>query len=109
MDAALDSVLTATKLAAMMLITFVLREYLTVDAMNPQTFASRVMTVRGRKEIRAEEERVFFYENPRDPETTQALKVACRELNRRKLQRGGRLLIYETSPPSERDRPGQFD
>jgi hypothetical protein len=109
LDAALDSVLTATKLAAMMLITFVLREYLTVDAMNPQTFASRVMTVRGRKEIRAEEERVFFYENPRDPETNQALKVACRELNRRKLQRGGRLLIYETSPPSERDRPGQFD
>jgi hypothetical protein len=108
LDPALDSILTATKLAAMMLITFVLREYLTVEAMNPQTFVSRILTMSGRKELRAGEERVIFYENPRDPEINQALRVACRRLNRRKLQREGRRLLYEVSPPRDLHQLGQF-
>ena len=98
-DVALDSVLTALKLTAAMLISFVLREYLPV-AMSPQTFLSRVLSVRGRKELRPGEERVVLYENPRDPEVNTALQGACAALNRRKLQRDGRRLRFETSPPT---------
>lgn len=97
-DVALDSVLTAFKLTAAMLISFVLREYLSSRAMTSLTFLSRVMTVQGRKELRPGEERVIFYENPRDPEINTAIDEACVKLNRRKLTRSGRKLLFETAP-----------
>ncbi len=96
-DVELDSVLTAMKLTASMLISFVLREYLPV-AMSPQTFLSRVLTVQGRKELRPDEERVVLFENPRDPEINAVVQGACEELNRRKLTRDGRRLRFEIAP-----------
>ena len=107
-DVALDSVLTALKLTAAMLISFVLREYLAERAMSPQTFLSRVLTVSGRKELRPGEERVVFYENPRDPEINAVLARACQELNRRKLERDGRSLRFETAPGADLGDSGQF-
>jgi hypothetical protein len=93
-DVALDSVLTAFKLTAAMLISFVLREYFASRPMSPETFVARVMTVSGRKELRPGEEQVVFYENPRDPEINIAMAAACDELNRRKLKRTGRRLRF---------------
>ena len=56
----------------------------------------RVFGVRGRRETYAAEQRVIFFENPRDPEVNAALVAACRALNAQKLTRAGRRLLYET-------------
>jgi hypothetical protein len=96
-----DEILTATKLTAAQLISFVLRLYLLVLPMTPETFVNRVFPMRGRKELEPEQERVVFYENPRDPEVTEALRDACRRLNARHLQREGRRLSYAVEPAPE--------
>ena len=98
-DVALDSTLTATKLAASLLLGFALREYLPAVPMSPQTFLSRVLPVTGRRETRPDEEHVVFQANPRDPEVTEALQDACRRLNKRALKRDGRRLRYEVEEP----------
>lgn len=95
-DVAQDTILTATKLTLSLLITFVLREYLSSLAMSPDTFASRIFGFSGRREVHATEEHVIFYENPRDPAANQAVAEACRRLNERKLRREKRLLFYWT-------------
>jgi hypothetical protein len=99
LDVALDTVLTATKLTAALLITFVVREYLAAMPMTPQTFASRLFGTRGRRETRPDEERVVFYENPRDPAVNAALADACERLNKRRLVRDDRKLSYALEPP----------
>jgi hypothetical protein len=110
LDVAQDEVLTATKLTSSQLITFTLRQYLKGYPMTPETFVTRVFTVHGRKEIepKRERERIIFYENPRDPEVTEALRDACRRLNRRRLQREGRRLCYVVEPVPEIG-AGRFD
>jgi hypothetical protein len=106
LDVAQDTILTATKLTAAMLISFVLREYLPSMSMTPQTFVQRVLSVHGRKEIRREQELVVFYENPRDPLVNDVLSKACEQLNRRALLRDGRRLrfIVEQQPLAARGR-----
>ena len=94
LDVALDSVLTAFKLAAAFLITFALREYLGSKTMTAATFVARVLSIQGRRELDSGEERIVFYENPRDPEINAVLAKACTRLNKRNLQRKGRRLCY---------------
>lgn len=94
LDVAQDTILTATKLTAVQLITFALREYLPVMPMTPHTFLQRILTIRGRKEISPDQEVVVFYENPRDPLINDALRDACVRLNRRSLQRDDRRLRF---------------
>jgi len=105
LDVALDKVLTATKLTAALLITFVVREYLCAMPMTPQTFASRLFSIRGRRETRPGDEHIVFYENPRDPEVNATLADACRRLNKRRLVRDGRKLSYAVEPPPRKTRP----
>lgn len=93
-DVALDMILTATKLTASLLIAFVLREYLAGSHLSPQTFLSRVFNLRGRREIAGQEERITFYENPRDPRINEVMAAACQRLNSRRLTRKGRCLVY---------------
>ena len=102
LDVSLDSVLTAVKLATAFLITFVLREYLGFRAMTAATFVAHVLSIRGRREIRPDEERIVFYENPRDPEINEVLTKACARLNERNLQRGGRRLRYSIEAPPKK-------
>jgi hypothetical protein len=99
LDTTQDTILTAAKLTALLLISFVLREYLTAMPMTPQTFVQRVLSIRGRKETSPDAERVVFYENPRDPQINDALRAACERLNRRKLQRDDRRLSFAVEPP----------
>jgi hypothetical protein len=94
LDVALDSVLTAAKLTAAFLIAFVLREYLGFKPMTAAIFVARVLSIRGRRELCPDEERIVFYKNPRDPEINEAIAKACVGLNQRNLQRGGRRLSY---------------
>jgi hypothetical protein len=94
LDVALDSVLTAVKLAAAFLVTFVLREYLGSKPMTAAAFVAHVLSIRGRREILPDEERIVFYKNPRDPEINEVLAKACARLNERNLQRGNRRLSY---------------
>ena len=104
LDVAQDTILTAAKLTAMQLITFVLRIYMTAMAMTPETFVSRVFPMRGRKEVEPTVERIIFYENPCDPDVDKALHAACCALNERDLQREGRRLRYvvEAAPAPDR-------
>lgn len=105
LDTAQDTILTATKLTALQLISFALREYLPTMPMTPQTFIQRVLSVRGRKETSPDEQLVVFYENPRDPAINDVLRDACERLNRRKLQRDDRRLRFAVEPPpAARDR-----
>jgi predicted nucleic acid-binding Zn-ribbon protein len=99
LDVALDTILTATKLTALQLIVFVLREYLVGYSMTPLTFVSRLLTTKGRLIRRESEEVIVFYENPRDPEMIGALRVAVERLNSRGLTRHGRILRYVVEPP----------
>jgi hypothetical protein len=94
LDVAQDSILTAAKLTALQLISFVLRLYFLDRPMTPETFINRILPIRGRKEIETAVERIYFYDNPRDPEMTAALEDACRHLNERNLHRDGRRLLY---------------
>ena len=102
LDVSLDSVLTAFKLATAFLIAFALREYFGFKAMTAATFVAHVLSVRGRREIRPDEERIVFYENPRGPEINEALTKACARLNERNLQRGGRRLRYGLEAPPKK-------
>jgi hypothetical protein len=104
LDTTQDTILTATKLTALQLISFVLREYLPTMPMTPATFVQRVLSVRGRKETSPDHELVTFYENPRDPAVNDALRDACDRLNRRKLLRDDRRLSFAVEPP-----PARFD
>lgn len=99
LDVEADKILTATKLALLLLATFALREYLPCLAISPRTFLTRVMPLQGRREIGKSDEEVVFYENPRDPEVTVGLRTACESLNKRRLQRDGRSLHYRVEAP----------
>jgi len=99
LDVALDMILTATKLTALQLILFAIREYLVGYSMTAMTFISRLLTTRGRLMRRDNEEVIVFYENPRDPEMVGALRIAAEHLNRRGLAREGRALRYVVEPP----------
>jgi hypothetical protein len=99
LDTTQDTILTATKLTALQLISFAVREYLPTMPMTPQTFLQRVLPMRGRKEISPDQELVVFYENIRDPLVTAALRDACERLNRRKLLRDDRRLRFAVEPP----------
>ncbi len=105
LDVALDSVMTAFKLIAFLLITFVLHEYLSLRKMTAETFARRILPYHGRREERPDEIVVVFYENPRDPEMNTALAQACAELERRGLTRDGRRLRYRMEQSQEKQRP----
>jgi len=91
-------ILTAIKLTAAQLISFSLREYLPAMPMTIETFVRRVFSVKGRREVTSNEERIVFYEIPRDPKVTAALHDACRRLDGRSLQRLGRRLRYAVAP-----------
>jgi len=94
LDVAQDMILTALKLTAAQLIAFVLREYLSSMKMTPDTFKSRVLPTRGRREIYETHERVVFYVNPRDPQVKEALTLACQTLNERNIVREERRVSY---------------
>ncbi|HET7505306.1 MAG TPA: hypothetical protein VFK02_30010 [Kofleriaceae bacterium] len=98
LDTTQDTILTATKLTALQLISFALREYLPSMPMTPQTFIQRVLSVPGRKQIDRNQELIVFYENPRDPLVTEALRDACSRLNRRSLRRQDRRLRFAVEP-----------
>lgn len=107
LDVTQDTILTAAKLTAAQLISFVLREYLPSMPMTPQTFVQRILCVHGRKEITSDHELVVFYENPRDPLINEALRKACDRINRRGLRRNNRKLRFAVeSSPTKR---GRFD
>lgn len=99
LDITQDTILTAAKLTAAQLISFVLREYLPSMPMTPQTFVQRVLSVHGRKEVTHDRELVILYENPRDPLINEALRKACERISQRNLRRGNRELRFAVEPP----------
>ena len=67
--------------------------------MTTMTFVARLLTTRGRLVRRPNEMIVVFYENPRDPEMGDVLRLAAERLNSRGLAREGRPLRYVVEPP----------
>lgn len=105
LDTTQDTILTATKLTAVQLISFAIREYLPSMLMTPQTFIQRVLSIHGRKQIDRDQELVVLYENPRDPIINEALRDACARLNKRALRREDRRLRFVVEPaPMKRGR-----
>jgi hypothetical protein len=83
LDTTQDTIRTATKLTALQLISFALREYLPSMPMRPQTFIQRALYISGRKaekQIDRDQELVIFYEKPRDPQVNEALRDACAQV-----------------------------
>ena len=101
LDVAQDMILTALKLTAAQLIAFVLREYLPSMKMTPDTFKTRVLSTRGRREIYETHERVVFYANPRDPQVNEALALACQRLNERNIVREDRPVSYSVEDDND--------
>ena len=97
-DITQDTILTAAKLTAAQLISFVLREYLPSMPMTPQTFVQRVLSIPGRKEVTHDRELITLYENPRDPLINEALRKACERISQRGLRRGNRELRFAVEP-----------
>jgi len=106
LDVAQDAIHTATKLTALQLIVFVLREYLFSLSMTPETFIRRVFPIPGRKEVLPESELIVLYENPRDPKINEALRDACGRLNKRAIRREGRVLRFAIEPAPHKSQSG---
>lgn len=100
-DTGRDSIVTCAKLTVLMLLEFVLKEYLGGLRMEPRTFIE--LFVHTPVTIR-ESKRELHFEletNPRSPVSDQRLRAACAEINRRQLKRSGkrmRFTVAEAGP-----------
>ena len=104
LDVAQESTLTDTKLTGTQLIMNASAEYLSQLNLTPQSFFSRVFSLKGRREKRRNTEKVVFYRNDRAPPATAALGRACPTLNAGKHMRDGRRLrrVLEDGAPAAR-------
>lgn len=101
-DVELDSLFSLLKFGLVLLVTYVIREYLGDARMAPETFLERIASLPARLQCTPELEILTFEYNRRDAEMM-ALLAACREaLNTRRLRtRSGRTLRIEIDPAPE--------
>jgi hypothetical protein len=98
-DVELDSLFSLLKFGLVLLVTYVLKEYLGGTRMEPETFLERIAALPARLQCTPELEILTFEYNRRDTQMM-SLLIACREaLNARKLRtRSGRTLRVEIDP-----------
>jgi len=105
-DVELDSLFAVLKVGMVLLVTFVLKEYLSNARMEPMTFLERIATLPARLRTTPELEIVTFEYNHRDPDVMALLADQCEALNaRRLLMRSGRILRVRVEPPPPPRRP----
>ena len=107
-DVELDSLFAVLKVAMVLLVTFVLKEYLGDARMAPVTFLERLATLPGRLRLTPELEIVTFDYNTRDPEVMALLATHAQAINARRLRtRSGRVLriAVDPAPPPRRPPP----
>jgi transposase len=105
-DVELDSLFGVLKVGLVLLVTYVLKEYLGDARMEPVTFLERLATLPARLRMTPELEIVTFDYNHRDPDVMAILAEHCEAINARQLRtRSGRLLRIQVDPPPTPRRP----
>jgi len=98
-DTELDSLFSVLKVGLVLLVTYVLKEYLGDASMEPVTFLERLATLPARFRTTPELELVTFLYNRRDPDVMKLLASNCNAINARRLRtRSGRLLRLQVDP-----------
>jgi len=105
-DVELDSLFSLMKVGLVLLVTFVLKEYLGHARMDPVTFLERLATLPARLRTTPDLEILSFEYNQRDPEVMALLAEQCEAINaRRLLMRSGRILRVHVDPAPPPRRP----
>jgi transposase len=105
-DVELDSLFAVLKVGLVLLVTFVLKEYLGDARMEPATFLERVATLPGRLRLLPDLEILTFEYNRRDAEVMALLATHVDAINARELRtRSGRVLRIEVEPAPPPRRP----
>lgn len=107
-DVELDSLFSLLKVGLVLLVQFVLKEYLNGARMEPVTFLERLATLPGRLRTMPGLEIVTFEYNRRDAEVMALLEANVEAINAQCLRtRTGRVLRIEVepAPPSRRPPP----
>jgi hypothetical protein len=121
-DVELDSIFALFKVGLVLLVTFVLKEYLANARMEATTFLERLATLPARLRTTPQLEILTFEYNKRDPDIMALLAQQCEGINNRGLRmRSGRILQVRVEPappprcppptnqrvkPGDRFRPG---
>jgi len=104
-DVELDSLFSLLKVSLVLMITYVLREYLGNACMDALTFLERLATLPARLRITPDLEIVTFEYNRRDPDMMALLEKYCESINSRGLQtRSKRKLRIQIEPAPKPDR-----
>lgn len=107
-DVELDSIFGLLKVGLVLLITYVLKEYLADARMEPVTFLERLATLPGRLRNTPEMEILTFDYNHRDPEIMMLLSTHAEAINALRLtMRSGRVLrvVVDAAPTPRRPPP----
>ena len=105
-DVELDSLFALLKVGLVLLVQFVLKEYLNGARMEPVTFLERLATLPGRLRTLPGLEIVTFEYNRRDAEVMALLEANVEAINARRLRtRSGRVLRIEVEPAPPPRRP----
>ena len=105
-DVESDSLFSLLKVGLVLLITYVLREYLGNASMDALTFLERVATLPARLRVTPTLEIVTFEYNRRDPDVMTLLEKYCEAINSRGLlTRSNRKLRIQIDPAPKPDRP----
>jgi len=105
-DVELDSLISLLKVGMVLLVTYVLKEYLGNARMEPVTFLERLAALPARLRLTPELELVTFDYNHRDPDVMAILAEHCAVINARQLRtRSGRVLRIQVDPAPPPRRP----
>jgi len=105
-DVELDSLFSLLKVGLVLMITYVLREYLGNACMDALTFLERVATLPARMTVTPNLEIVTFEYNRRDPDVMALLEKFCETINSRGLRtRSKRKLKIQVDPAPKPVRP----
>jgi len=99
-DPTRDNIMTCLKMTMLMLLEFVLKEYFGGLRMEIRTFIEELLALPVTV-CRSKQQVIYRIQgNPRSPELTERLRVACQEVTRRRIQAGGRRLRLEVAGPA---------
>ena len=107
-DVELDSLFSLFKVGLVLLVTFVLKEYLANARMEPITFLERLATLPARLRTTPQLEILTFEYNKRDPDIMALVAQHAEQINSRRLRMlSGRVLQIrvEPAPPPRRPPP----
>ncbi len=94
-DTGRDSTMTCLKLNALMLLEFVLREYFGGLAIEWRTYIEQFVMLPVTVRVTSTRCLYELHANPRQPKRMEKLAAALQEINKRKIRRDDRLLVFK--------------